>query len=209
MRVLALDTTTERGSLALLADGELLEESELLGPDGFAQILFPAIVELLRRHGCTLPDIGLFAAAAGPGSFTGVRVGVTAVKGLAEATGRPAQAISNLRALADQGTANVRLPLIHARRGEVYLGHYDASLRALEPERNGQLSALIPVPAAGIVCQAAWPELAASGLAYELAARPLAGSVARLALAEGGGDPAALDANYVRRSDADGRWHDT
>jgi len=205
VRVLALDTTAARGSLALVEDDRVVEEVTLLGPDGFGQLLFPAIVELLARHGWTLPRIDLFAAASGPGSFTGVRVGITAVKGLAEATGRGAQAISNLRALAAQGTGARRVPVINARRGEVYHGVYDDELRALEPERHGPLATLA---AAEVICQEVWPELVASGLPYRLAPGLLAGTVAVLALADGGVDPAAIDANYVRRSDADGRWHD-
>ncbi len=187
----------------------MVEEVTLLGPDGFAQLLFPAIVELLARHGWTLPQIDLFAAASGPGSFTGVRVGITAVKGLAEATGRGAQAISNLRALAGQGTGARRVPVINARRGEVYHGVYDDHLRALEPEQHGPLAGLAAKLEAGsVICQEAWPELVASGTSYQLAPGPLAGTVAALALADGGVDPAAIDANYVRRSDADGRWLD-
>ena len=207
MRVLALDTTAERGSLALLDGDRLVEEQVLRGPDGFGHLLFPALTELLERHGWTLPQVDIFAAASGPGSFTGVRVGVSAVKGLAEATGRTVQAISNLRALAGQGTGERRLAVIHARRGEVYTGLYNGQLQSLEAERHGPLTSLVP-SGVEMICQEPWPELLASGLPFHVATRPLAGMVAVLALADGGVDPAAIDANYVRRSDADGRWHD-
>src|SRR5260370_24372566 len=100
MRLLAIDTTAHFGSIALLQDGELLEEMLIHSPQGFGGILFDHIGKLLARHGTRVSDVDCFASATGPGSFTGVRMGLTAVKGLAEATGRPAIGGSNLKALA-------------------------------------------------------------------------------------------------------------
>ena len=210
MRVLAIDTTSENGSLALLEDDRMVAEQTLQAPDGFAQVLFPAIEALLRQYDWKLDEIDIFAAASGPGAFTGVRVGLAGVKGLAEATGRTAQAVSNLRALAGQGTGPWRMPLINARRGEVYWGLFDEELNATQEERIGPLDSLAPTLTPGIqlICRETWAELTASGFSVSVDPRPLAGIVARLALRDGGLDPAALDANYVRRSDADGRWRD-
>ncbi len=209
--MLAIDTTSEDGSIVLLQGDEVVEELAVVAPDGFAQLLFPVIQSLLARHHWTLAQVDLFAAAAGPGSFTGVRVGLAAVKGLAEAHGRPAAAVSTLRALAGQGTGPLRMPLINARRGEVYAGLYDGELRTFEPERVGGLTALLPHRPEGaeLICRGLWPELSATGLAVLVDPRPLAATVARLAARDGGMDPAGIDANYVRRSDADGRWEDT
>lgn len=209
--MLAIDTTSEDGSIALLDGNERLEELVVVAADGFAQLLFPAIQSLLARHNWTLAEVDLFAAASGPGSFTGVRVGLAAVKGLAEAHGRLAAAVSSLRALAGQGTGRVRMPLINARRGEVYAGLYDGELRVLEPERVGGLTTLLPHRPEGaeLICRGSWPELTANGLTVHEDPRPLAAMVARLAARDGGVDPAAIDANYVRRSDADGRWEDS
>ncbi len=211
MRVLALDTTSEQGSLALWEGDHLVEEVAVVAPDGFAQLLFPAIQNLLQRSAWTLPQIDLFAAASGPGSFTGVRVGLAAIKGLAEATARPAQAISNLRAIAALGSGLLRMPLINARRGEAYVGLYDGDTQIVHPERVGQLDSLLSSrpPHADLIARESWPELAATGAFVQIDGRPLASLVAQLAIHDGGADPAALDANYVRRSDADGRWHDT
>ena len=75
--------------------------------DGFAQVLFGEIRGCPLRHGLTLADIDGFASASGPGTFTGVRVGLTAVKRLAEATSRKVVAVSNLKAMAMFGTARV------------------------------------------------------------------------------------------------------
>ena len=209
--MLALDTTSEHGSIALWEGDRIAQEVAVVAPDGFAQLLFPAIQNLLQLCAWTLPQIDLFAAASGPGSFTGVRVGLAAIKGLAEATGRPAQAISNLRAIAALGTGFLRMPLINARRGEAYVGLYGSDTRLVEAERVGPLDSLLSgrPPHVELIARESWPELAATGVAVLLDGRPLASIVARLAIRDGGLDPAALDANYVRRSDADGRWHDT
>src|SRR4051812_35784865 len=115
MRILAIDTTSDFGSLALHDAGAIIEETPLHAPEGFSQILFGQIEALLNRHDWSLESIDVFAAAAGPGSFTGVRVGLTAAKGLADAIGRGALAVSNLKALADYGTTNARGIVMDAR----------------------------------------------------------------------------------------------
>ena len=90
-----------------------------------------------------------FASASGPGSFTGVRVGLTAVKGLAEATGRKVIAVSNLQALAWHGSRPLRAAVLDARRGEVYGGVYDAALQLVQEEVVGEACGLAGVLAAG------------------------------------------------------------
>ena len=106
--ILALDTTSEFGSLAVRANGETVAELALHSSEGFAHLIFPAIEQLLTEAGVRLAEIDCFAAASGPGSFTGVRVGLSAVKGLAEAMGKPAAGVSNLRALSSFGNLPLR-----------------------------------------------------------------------------------------------------
>jgi tRNA threonylcarbamoyladenosine biosynthesis protein TsaB len=191
--ILAVDTTTEYGSLALLRDDELVEEVLLYAPKGFAHVLYGHLAELLNRHSLKPADIDLFAAASGPGSFTGVRVGLTCVKGLAEAVGRPAVGISNLQAIASCGTAPLRAAVVDARRGEVYAAVYDAESRLVTPE----------VVALFEEWKATLPE---GDIEFVVAPQALAGAIARLASRAEPQDPAALDANYVRRSDAELLW---
>lgn len=207
--ILALDTTRESGSLALLRGEELLEELALRAPTGFAHVLYGSLAELLARQGAVVGEVDCFAAAAGPGSFTGVRVGLAAIKGLAEALGRPAYAVSNLQALATFGTAPLRAPLLDARRGEIYGAVYGAAGELVMPEVVAKLDrwmATLP-PAVEFVAQDA---LDLGGARVAAAPRELAGAVARIALARllrgEAGDPAGLDANYVRRSDAELFW---
>ena len=103
-------------------------------PDGFAGIVYSEIESLLADHGYRLPDVDIWAPASGPGSFTGVRIGLTAAKALAEVTGRPAVPISNLEALAFAGSGDLRAAVMDARRGQVFTALYDAAVSPiLEP----------------------------------------------------------------------------
>jgi tRNA threonylcarbamoyladenosine biosynthesis protein TsaB len=212
MRILALDTASNFGSLALHENGVTLEETPLHSPEGFSQILFPQIEALLHRHDWPLASIDVFASSAGPGSFTGVRVGLTAVKGLADATGRGAFAVSNLRALADYGTTNARGVILDARRGEIYAAVYDAQLRTISSE----VVVAFPAWLASVAVQ---PEeiISTDFSAFRanfplqipiVEQRTLAAAIARIAEREPALDPALLDANYVRRSDAELFWTD-
>jgi tRNA threonylcarbamoyladenosine biosynthesis protein TsaB len=217
--ILAIDTTHQWGSLALARGNEILEEVELEEPDGFAHVIYGHLGALLDRRGVNLREVACFASAAGPGSFTGVRVGLACIKGLAEACGKPAVAVSNLQALAWFGSGPLRAAVMDARRGEVYGAVYDADGRVVVPETVGGFTAWLEgLPQAGIEFVysgfTAFRELLAETrweLAPALAApRAMARAVARIAawhLARGEAqDPAALDADYVRRSDAELFW---
>jgi tRNA threonylcarbamoyladenosine biosynthesis protein TsaB len=198
-RLLAIDSTSEFGSLALSEGDRVLEEVVLQSPDGYAHVIFPEIERLLGRHNLKITDIDGFAAGAGPGTFTGVRVGLTAAKGLAEATHRKVVAVSNLQALASLGTRPLRAAVIDARRGEVFVAIYDAELRLVSEE--------------AVVKFEDWMQAAPRGeIEIIRSAKPLAGAIARIAAgcfaAGQGRDPAEIDANYVRRSDAELMWRD-
>jgi tRNA threonylcarbamoyladenosine biosynthesis protein TsaB len=199
LRILAFDTTSPLGSIALHESGQLLEEVTIESPDGFSPVIFGAIQGLLERHHWKVDSIDAFASAAGPGSFTGVRVSLAAAKGLAEAAGKPVIGVSNLQAGAVLGSGPVRAPWIDARRGEVYGGLYSAALDKLAEERVLPFDAWrssLPPDAEIVAC----------------GGRPLAAAIAAIAakrLLRGDVPPAeALDANYLRRSDAELFWKD-
>ena len=205
MRIVALDTTSEFGSIALFEDGQVIEELLLSSPDGFAHVLFPHLERLMSRHGWSWTGVTGYAAAAGPGSFTGVRVGLAAVKGLAEAAGARAAAVSNLQAMASFGTAPLRAPFYDARRGEIYGALYNDRLAPCGPEVvAGFTSWLASLPAGAELLT---PDPAVFAVQATPTPRALAGAIARLAAGRLD-DPAALDANYVRRSDAELHWAD-
>jgi len=210
-RILGIDTTAEFGSIALCGEEVLLH-----APEGFGGILFQHIEHLLSRLQLTLADVDGFAAASGPGSFTGVRIGLACVKGLAEATGKPALGVSNLAVLAAFGETPLRVPIIDARRGEVYAAAYDACGQMVLPETVCAFPALLEClpqgPAEFISTSFAPFEAALSGTRFSdcprvEAPRAIARMLCRIAEerldAGDRGDPVSLDANYVRRSDAE------
>lgn len=204
--VLAVDTTAEYGSVALARAGEVLLELPVHSADGFAHVIYGRLEDLLRRCGVKLDEVDIFAAAAGPGSFTGVRVGLACVKGLAEALGRQAAGISNLRAIASLGSATLRAPLLDAHRGEVYGAVYSSAGEMVQPETVAKFAAWRASLPAGVEILS--PDYSAEGVVIHQTSRQLAGAIARLAPSEAR-DPAALDANYIRRSDAELFWKES
>jgi tRNA threonylcarbamoyladenosine biosynthesis protein TsaB len=209
--ILSVDTTHEFGSLAL-TDGETLVEEVLLhSPDGFGHVLFEHLGALLERHACKVDEIECFAAASGPGSFTGVRIGLACVKGLAEAVGKPVAGVSNLEAIATFGSGALRAAVMDARRGEVYGAVYDAAGRNVCDEVVTKLAAwLDSLPGDVDFVSQDFTDLGKSPVTA--APKALARAIGRIAhrrLRAGLAlDPAALDANYVRRSDAELLWKD-
>jgi tRNA threonylcarbamoyladenosine biosynthesis protein TsaB len=205
--ILAIDTTHEYGSLALARGMEVLEEIEIHAPAGYAPVLYNALGGLLERHGVTIAQIDRFAAASGPGTFTGVRVGLACVKGLAEATGKPAVAVSTLEAIARFGNGPLRAALLDARRGDVYAGVFDGDGLLVVPGSVGKLDVFLGVlPKCEVVFVS--PDFTAFGDGLPdaprvVAPRALAGAIAQIACEREPQDPASLDANYVRRSDAE------
>ena len=221
-RIRALDTTHEWGSLALVEDGKVIEETLLHSPGGFGHVLFSQAGALLERNGWTLETVGCFAAAAGPGPFTGVRVGLAAAKGLGAALGKPVAGVSNLKAIALCGEAPLRAVAIEARRGEIYGAVYSASLEIVVSETVAPLTGWLEQLPAGpmeFIClePGALRRAIAGGRFADTpvrqAPRALAGAVGRIAarlLARGSAPGAeAVEANYVRRPDAELYWRET
>jgi tRNA threonylcarbamoyladenosine biosynthesis protein TsaB len=210
--ILSIDTTSEFGSIALTDGDRVLEEVLLHSPDGFGQILFPQIERLLARRGVAVNQMDCFAAASGPGSFTGVRIGLAASKGLAEAIAKPMVAVSNLRILASFGTARLRAVVSDARRGEVYGAVYDDALEVVIAEAVMKFPAwLRTLPAAGFEFVSTdfepFRSFVDPAIPVVAAPRALAAAIGRIAWHEfqagRARDPAEIDANYIRRSDAE------
>ena len=226
MNLLAIDTTAHSGGIALACDGEILEAVSIEAPDGFGEVIYPEIEALLSRAGLALHDIDGYAAAAGPGSFTGIRVGLSVVKSLAEVHGKKVAPVSNLRALAYAGTGKYRAPVMDARRGEVYAAVYGADLRPLVDEvmtewKNfrsmvGDRPVTFVSLDSGLFNEAGAAPLGTNGHGTQaravVAEPPLAAAVAGVAQAvfvKGEAlVPEAVDANYIRRPDAELKWKD-
>jgi tRNA threonylcarbamoyladenosine biosynthesis protein TsaB len=230
MLILALDTCDARGSVALLLDDNVLGVTVHEGTEDYSSWLLPTVQRLFRRAEIQLPQVDSYAVASGPGSFTGLRVGLTTVKAWSEVYGRPIAPVSRLDALATQTTS--RAPyvaaFIDAHRGQVFGAIYkrkEYGFQRLEDEAVNAPEAFVAAAtqrAAGnriqwisldpqcIAHTEAWASRRDIGETIEVLPPILAPAIARLGhkhLASGqSSDALTLDANYVRRSDAEIFW---
>src|SRR6478735_10979946 len=144
MLTLAIDTSGPSGGITLAeADRgsfRVIESAAIAGGTFSAQLI-PTLAALLKKHGYGVKDIGGFAAASGPGSFTGLRVGLSAIKGLAETLHRPVATVSVLEALASLADRTGTIAsAIAAGRKEIFLGLYKKSNGALIKQREELLT---------------------------------------------------------------------
>jgi tRNA threonylcarbamoyladenosine biosynthesis protein TsaB len=228
MLVLAVDTSSISGSLAVLRDDQLLGVICTTGEENYSSRMFRQLEILLSELRLGLPAFDLYAVAAGPGSFTGLRVGLAAVKGWAEVHSKPIAAVSALEAVAVQSSAPGRwvAPVLDARRGQIFGALYERgtqTLRRYQDERVEKLSEFLAWLGAefreniegGPAFISPTPtllylELEKSGFANSpvgQASPVLAPLIGQLGLerARRGEtvDALHLDANYLRRTDAE------
>jgi len=233
--ILALDTSSPSGSLAVLRDEKVIGVVSTATSEVYSSRVFRELEFLLAELSLRMEQFELFSVAAGPGSFTGLRVGLAAVKGWAEVYNKPIAAVSALEAVAIQACGDVSLviPVLDARRSQLYFGLYRCA--ATEPENHRlmldgeeyvmsvrELFETIRARAAGadfsIVTHQ--PELLCDPVSQNeirnLSARihpassvlaPYIGQLGFLRAQRNDlADPLTLNANYVRRSDAELRW---
>ena len=125
--VLAIDTSGPVAGCAVLKDGKIIHQIAMNHGLTHSETIMPAVDEALSAVGLACGDVDVFAAVAGPGSFTGVRIGVCAAKGLAHGVGKPCCAVHALEALAMNfyGFDGLCCPILDARRGQVYCAAFD------------------------------------------------------------------------------------
>lgn len=230
--VLSLDTSSPSGSIAVLSEDRLVGVISTQTDETYSSRIFRQLEFLLAELQLKPDSFDLFAVNAGPGSFTGLRVGLTTAKAWAEAFSRPVVPVSGLEAVAIQalGCAEV-IPVIDARRGQLYVGSYKRALAqnshqpglvraaqdsVMSPEEFvGWLDA--PERTEGIVAtpsrswlESTLPDWNDGGHPIREVSPVLAPSIGVLAYLkarEGESvDALTLDANYVRRSDAELNW---
>jgi tRNA threonylcarbamoyladenosine biosynthesis protein TsaB len=212
--LLGIDTCGPAGSVALGrlcesgAGVETLGEIELAGRS-YSSTLIGTVDRLLEGAGLRLADVGCLVAVNGPGSFTGVRVGLSAVKGMAETEGMRVVAVSRLEVLAEK--AGVASAALDAHRAEVFLRLARPSGEPVELLSGAaELAAISPAPAEAAVCddaaaallQAAWPTAQLARVEPPTASDALRLGAPRV-LAGDFVDPMFLDGDYLRRSDAE------
>ncbi len=126
MKILAIDTSALTATAAILSKDMLTGEINTTTKLTHSQTIMPMIDELLKKVSLDITDIDLFACSEGPGSFTGLRIGIGTIKGLAYGLGKPVVGVSTLEALAHNidVTELIICPIMDARRGQVYNGLY-------------------------------------------------------------------------------------
>jgi tRNA threonylcarbamoyladenosine biosynthesis protein TsaB len=232
MLVLALDTTTRQGSVALARDGDAVATYVGEAAITHGERLPRDLIRLLDANGVRLTDIDLFAVASGPGSFTGLRIGIATMQGLALANDRPLAGVSALDAIHDAVSSELSAlspqpsalrpagevaVWMDALRGQVFSAIYRDGISA-EPALVDAPSAILarwtregmrPTTFAGDGALAYQHLVRATGPGVNIVepVPPLASSIARLAEVHvrhhGGASPDAIRPLYIRRSDAE------
>ncbi len=230
MLFLAVDTCDAKGSVAVVLDDVLLSSANHDTNEEYSCWLLPAVRRVLQTSGFSLTEVDAFCVASGPGSFTGVRIGLTTVKAWSEVYAKPVAAISRLRAIAWEGSGGRRYvaAFANARRGQVFGAVYrqdEEGLKsvgeemviapgefvqmALEQARGETLAWATP-DAAVLLETPEWRELEKSKDKPQIVSPFLADTIARLAERELAAGRATgsleLDANYVRRTDGEALW---
>lgn len=227
MLTLAVDTSTPSGSLAVLDGQRLLGVVATSTDETYSSRMFRHLEFLLRELSLEMKRIDLYAVVAGPGSFTGLRVGLTAVKGWAEVHGRPVAAVSALEAVAEQAAQQEWIAAVmDARRGQVYGGLYRRVAGTLHKQgdevvmtaaeflaevaaRTGGVTPVFATPSAPVLADAleSSPLRGAQIVQVSSLLAPMVGRIG-LRRAQDGNvvDALTLDANYIRRSDAELLW---
>jgi tRNA threonylcarbamoyladenosine biosynthesis protein TsaB len=217
MLLLAVDTSGKQGSIALAQCGpdgacHVIELAPLPGGT-FSAELVPQIASLLARHGLGKTDLGGFAVVSGPGSFTGLRIGLAVIKALAEVLEKPIAAVSLLEALASASHSPGRVvAALDGGRNEVFLGEYEVGstgtllIRECLLPRDGWLERAcnaVIVTSDNTLAEAA----RAQGQRILEVERPRSDTIARLGwtkiLSGKNVSTEALEANYIGRSEAD------
>lgn len=217
MLLLATDTSGKHGSIALADCGpgstcRIIEVVPLTGGTFSAQLV-PQIAALLEKHGFSKRDIGAFAVASGPGSFTGLRVGLAAIKALAEVLDKPIAVVSLLEAVATSTRSHARiLAVLDAGRNEVYLGEYtvEGCAPQLHREWIGSREECLASAAKSTLVtpdRSIAEEARSRGVEVEEVEQPRSDVIARIGWRkiQAGQTvlPQDLEANYIRRSDAE------
>jgi tRNA threonylcarbamoyl adenosine modification protein YeaZ len=256
--ILSLDTSSPSGSVAILREDLTLGVISTRAEENYSSRMFRHLEFLLSDLSLKLEDFDVFAVSAGPGSFTGLRVGLTAAKGWAEVYCKPVVGVSALEAVAFQaaGRSAVLVPALDARRGQIYFGVYRTTAAGLaldgeefvvtpeefaqkfgtlanirdggpgggdsghrrsagnpDDDKSGGAFTIVTADASVVkLVSRLTPQFSAEFAGLDIVSSVLAPSIGRIAHVRASrgdvSDALTLDANYVRRTDAEMRWKD-
>lgn len=146
MKILSIDSTANTSTVAVLENDTLLSVYTANTKNTHSETLLPMVKSLLETLRLTVDDIDAFAVSQGPGSFTGVRIGVATIKGLAFGKNKKCVGVSTIEALAEnlRGFSGIVCPIMNARRGQVYTGAFLNGQRIIE-DKCMMLDELIPI----------------------------------------------------------------
>lgn len=147
MKILAIDTSSEVCSVAILEDEKVIDEINLDNGRTHSENLMPLIEEILKRNNFLVSDMNLLACSVGPGSFTGIRIGVSSIKPIAEVLKLKIASVTSLETLARNVEEKERIivSLIDARNNQVYCGIFDDKYNQLEEYRADDIKEIISV----------------------------------------------------------------
>ncbi len=202
MRFLVINTCGNNGVAALTTEAEVIAEEALPGR-GTSEALMPAVRHLFAESGWTLAELDAIGVVHGPGSFTGVRVGLSAAKGLCEALGVPLVAMSRLALLASSVPAAQAVALLDAGRGEFFCGVYKGGERISERLVSGAEARSAIAASNGIACEPRVAEQLGIALTPEPPAETMRAMMLIRVEQSQWSDVASIDANYLRRTDAE------
>lgn len=120
MKILAIDTSNKMASVSVFEDERLLNEEFSDDQKTHSEKLLPMIDDVLKKEGMTIRDIELFVVSVGPGSFTGIRIGVATIKGMAQALNKKVISVTSLEGLLEMADSDYSCAIINARHGNVY-----------------------------------------------------------------------------------------
>jgi tRNA threonylcarbamoyladenosine biosynthesis protein TsaB len=222
MRILSVDTSSAACSIVLSVDGKLEGEVNVESEETHSVRLLPGIDTLLHSCGCDIKHVDAFAIVCGPGSFTGVRIGLTTVKGLAESLAKPTIPVTAFEAWVEKfpEQQGILVPLIDARRGEVYASVFSRNEERIERLSPGRVEKVPELLASIEHLQACFVGGGAAIYENLIVSRPgwrvlrsdlfLGRAVSQIAFRQAKGksftSAAELQAYYLRRPDAELNW---
>lgn len=144
MKILAIDTSSDVCSVAILENDQLIDEINLNNGKTHSENFMPILNEILEKNSLKVSDINLITAVVGPGSFTGIRIGVSSIKAIAEVKSIHIASVTSLESLAASDCENdIKISMIDAKNNQVYCGIFDKNYKLKEAYLSDDINNII------------------------------------------------------------------